>query len=70
MKKIAIITILVLFVSSGCFAATANSVNKQQNRNVQTYSNRNVFNKTTLKTNKNGNYFEENNYTNGVYFNY
>ena len=68
MKKIAIITILVLFVSSGCFAATANSVNKQQNRNVQTYSNRNVFNKTTLKTNKNGNYFEENNYTNGEVF--
>ena len=68
MKKIVIITILVLFVSSGCFAATANSVNKQQNKNVQTYSNRNVFNKTTLKTNKNGNYFEENNYTNGEAF--
>ena len=64
MKKIAIITLLALFVSSGCFAATANSVNKQQNRNAQTYSNRNVFNKTTLKTNKNGNYFEENDYVN------
>ncbi len=68
MKKIAIITILALFVSSGCFAATANSVSKQQNRNAQTYSNRNVFNKTTFKTNKNGNYFEENGYTTGEDF--
>ena len=65
MKKIAIITILALFVSSGCFAAT-NSVNNQQNRN--NYNNRNVFNKTTLKTNSNGNYLEENVYANGTDF--
>ena len=60
MKKIAIITLLALFVNSGSFAATVNSVNKQQNRNEQTYSNRNVFNKTTLKTNNNNNYLETN----------